>query len=354
MPPFERMIQAFARLAAAAASSPAVRSTTARGREIFAACRRGWGAFLQTDFMVWSVGRLRLVEAWGQRLAEQLSDVVLAGRESSWPGWTGSIALHLLMLVSLVVLSLLRPTVPQRSTAFVPVDLVQVTDQTNVAPMARPAPRFEPFSQTSPIVLKTLNVQMLPLPQINSLEESAPSEAVESDKQDGMSERPTEKVLQEDKPQREDASSQIVPDSVTHVLPTPTAPANARPSQRLVQAEGPSTAATASLMAILHSQIVACWSPPPAAPRPEQYAVDFVLRLNPNGTIAQPPQFVDAVLRAAPHDPAVRAAADAARRALYACAPYKLPGDLYGEWREINPFHFDPGAFITSTAGPAR
>src|SRR5579862_10070652 len=99
--PFERMVRAFARRVAVAASSPAVRSTAARGREIFAACRRGWSAFLQTGFMVWSVGRWRLVEAQGQRLVEQLSDVVLAGRESSWPGWTGSIALHLLMLVSL-------------------------------------------------------------------------------------------------------------------------------------------------------------------------------------------------------------------------------------------------------------
>jgi hypothetical protein len=44
----------------------------------------------------------------------------------------------------------------------------------------------------------------------------------------------------------------------------------------------------------------------------------------------------------AARDPYVRAAAEAARRAIYTCAPFKLPADRYAQWREINPFHFDP------------
>jgi hypothetical protein len=37
-----------------------------------------------------------------------------------------------------------------------------------------------------------------------------------------------------------------------------------------------------------------------------------------------------------------RAAAEAARRAIFQCQPYKLPQDRYSQWREINPLRFDP------------
>lgn len=348
MSPFEPMNKALLRLA----ESAVVRRAFLRSGKALDALRQLWTAFLRTETAAWGVGRLQFIEAKGELWADWITDAVIASRERSWPGWAGSIALHLLMLITLIVLSLLRPALPRQSSALVPVDLVQVSDETNVAAEARRAARIAHFSQTSPIVLKTLNVQMLPLPQINSAEETTPSETADAQKLDGTTPTPATKALDIDRPQREDASSLMMPKNVTHVLPTPAAPVDARPAQRLVQAQGPSNASTASLMAILHSQIVACWSPPAAAPRPDQYAVDFVLRLNPNGTIAQPPQFADAVVRAAPHDPAVRAAADAARRALYACAPYKLPGDLYAEWREINPFHFDPGASVRADAAP--
>jgi len=37
----------------------------------------------------------------------------------------------------------------------------------------------------------------------------------------------------------------------------------------------------------------------------------------------------------------MRAAVDAARRAIYTCAPYKLPADKYNVWRDIT-VDFDP------------
>ena len=41
-------------------------------------------------------------------------------------------------------------------------------------------------------------------------------------------------------------------------------------------------------------------------------------------------------------NPYTRAAAEAASRAIYQCAPYKLPAERYSEWQEINPLRFDP------------
>jgi hypothetical protein len=37
----------------------------------------------------------------------------------------------------------------------------------------------------------------------------------------------------------------------------------------------------------------------------------------------------------------MRAAVDAAQRAIYTCQPYKLPPDTYNEWRDIT-IDFDP------------
>ena len=74
--------------------------------------------------------------------------------------------------------------------------------------------------------------------------------------------------------------------------------------------------------------------------------VDFDLFLNQDGSVAQPPQLTASSREAAASDPYTRAAADAARRAIYQCQPYKLPADRYSQWREINPFHFDPSRMM--------
>ena len=82
------------------------------------------------------------------------------------------------------------------------------------------------------------------------------------------------------------------------------------------------------------------------APHPEQLVVDFDLFLNPDGSVAQAPQLTGDYAAVAARDPYVKAAADAARRAIYTCAPYKLPADRYAQWREIDPFHFDPSQML--------
>jgi hypothetical protein len=78
------------------------------------------------------------------------------------------------------------------------------------------------------------------------------------------------------------------------------------------------------------------------APNAEDLIVDFDLLLNPDGSVARPPQLTGDSASAAASNPYTRAAAEAARRAIFECAPYKLPADRYSQWREINPFHFDP------------
>jgi hypothetical protein len=64
--------------------------------------------------------------------------------------------------------------------------------------------------------------------------------------------------------------------------------------------------------------------------------VDFFVRLNPDGSVAEVTQ------RTQPQNSYMRAAAESARRAIFTCQPYKLPADRYNQWHEIDPLHFDP------------
>lgn len=87
----------------------------------------------------------------------------------------------------------------------------------------------------------------------------------------------------------------------------------------------------------LNKQIMKCWSPSPAfkeAARPEQLIVEYEIELNLDGSIAQPPQ-LSANPSLVAGDPVARAAAETARRAIWACAPYKMPLNRYEQWREI-------------------
>ncbi|HEY3637081.1 MAG TPA: hypothetical protein VGK90_02935 [Rhizomicrobium sp.] len=121
------------------------------------------------------------------------------------------------------------------------------------------------------------------------------------------------------------------------VAPSQAAAPNAPEAQKTTRGFGAQNAMTADLQDALRSQIQPCWSPPVGAPHPEQLVVSFDLFLSPDGSVAQPPQ-----LLATSSDPYFHAAAEAARRAIYSCAPYKLPADKYADWREIKPFVFDP------------
>ncbi|MBN9592297.1 MAG: cell envelope integrity protein TolA, partial [Alphaproteobacteria bacterium] len=121
-----------------------------------------------------------------------------------------------------------------------------------------------------------------------------------------------------------------------HTAP-PKTPPNAKVGPRTVQGIGAANAMTADLADALKSQIYQCWSPPVGAPNANDLVVDFDVAMNPDGSIARATS--DAVSSGNSY---TRAAAEAARRAIFQCQPYRLPQDRYSQWREINPLRFDP------------
>ena len=84
------------------------------------------------------------------------------------------------------------------------------------------------------------------------------------------------------------------------------------------------------------AQIQACWHPPPGALEARDLVVDVRLQLNRDGSVSAEPQ----VMNRGSH-PQFQVAAEAARRAIKRCAPYKMPIAKYDLWQDVE-VRFDP------------
>jgi len=98
------------------------------------------------------------------------------------------------------------------------------------------------------------------------------------------------------------------------------------------RAFGAGTSLTVSQMDAMKSHLAGCWRIPLDAPNPEELQVRVRIRLNRNGTLSAMPQILDQARISLSGDPYLRAAAEAARRAVIECEPYSfLPADRYDD-----------------------
>ncbi len=204
-------------------------------------------------------------------------------------------------------------------THAVPVDLVTVSERTNVAAMA-PPPKPEK------IVVPQSAPEPPPLPDFQQAEPAPDVEA------------PKFKVRPETKKEQTQDFAALL-NKLTGAEKTP--PKNAKAADRIITGIGAMNGMTADLADALKSQIYRCWSPPVGAPNANDLVVDFDLQLDPDGTVSSlRPSMASSA--AAAGSPYTRAAVEAARRAMYQCQPYKLPADRYAQWRDVSPLRFDP------------
>jgi len=279
------------------------------------------------------------------RTSSRLSISSRTGDETLVAGVAVAISLHVLVFLALMfTFARLHPLdISDESAPVVPVDLVTIAPKTNIIPQVQKQPTPAPQVTPQPIVQPKVAP---PVPQEDT--EPAPDTAPSEPKVTTPPPPPVPVPRPHTTPQPE-AKKQPADNLnalLNKVLSGSSAPPNARISNRNTSAFGNQTAMTADLQDALRSQIRPCWSPPVGAPHPEQLVVDFDLFLNPDGSVAQAPQLSADSASTAASNPYVRAAADAARRAIYECAPYKLPADKYALWREINPFRFDPRQMV--------
>jgi outer membrane biosynthesis protein TonB len=272
----------------------------------------------------------------------RISSETLAGGSRSPAGFAASLFLHGAIIAGTLFTFSHRLDISDESPPVIPVDLVTIAPKTNVRATVRPQPHIAPTPV--PPVPKVMPAPTPPQPQPQPVEEKPKEAAAEP-----IAETPhpvrLHKPLPPEEKKEEKKSFDVdkVLALLNKVAPTEQAAApNARSAPRTVRGIGQQTAMTADLADALRSQIQPCWSPPVGAPHPERLVVTFHLFLNPDGSVAQPPQLTGDSESEVARDPFFQAAAEAARRAIYTCAPYKLPADQYQEWREITAFRFDP------------
>ncbi len=96
---------------------------------------------------------------------------------------------------------------------------------------------------------------------------------------------------------------------------------------------------SAGLDAWLTDAYLNCWTPPPTMPEGERYVAEVRVEFNADGTLASPPALINP-----PVDPAWRAHAESAMRAVLKCNPLHVPpqyAPYFEQWR-TKTVHFDP------------
>ena len=274
----------------------------------------------------------------------KLSAATLAGDRRSPAGWVGSILLPATIVFATLFTFAHKLDITEESPPVVPVDLVTIGAKTNIAPMVKVQPKAPPKEETpvEPPVPDQSQVQ----PQQEQQEtpppppETAPAEqAVQAPPPPPMPKlkpQPTEAP-----PKKEKFDINNISALLDKRTPAASSAPNARVGDRNIKGIGAQNAATMDLQDAMLSQIKTCWSPPVGGPHPEDLVVEFELFLNVDGSVAQPPQLSADSQSAVSRNSYTRAAAEAARRAIYTCAPYKLPADRYKDWRDIT-LTFDP------------
>jgi hypothetical protein len=253
-------------------------------------------------------------------------------RPTTARGPRAGLALSLLLhtaLISATYLTWSRMVNLSEVSHAVPVDLITVTRQTNVAAMTPPPPPTPPK-----IEVPVPQIEPPPLPQFEQ-PEPAPVPPVPQFKI-----KPDKRAAQNTNEEtRQKQTSQDFAALLNKLTAAPKTQPNTKTGPRTVQGIGAANAMTADLADALKSQIYQCWSPPVGAPNANDLVVDFDLKLNPDGSVVSADS---ASLSNSNPNSYNRAAAFAANSAIYKCQPYKLPPDRYSQWREINPLRFDP------------
>ena len=231
-------------------------------------------------------------------------------------GVFASVLLHLALIASILVSFTKKLDISAEDIPVVPVDLVTVGEKTNIAPMVA----AEPVAPPKPEMLEPTPQPDVQAPKIEIAPEAKPKPA----------------------PKKEESKEERYAALLKQFAARP--PANAKPGSRTIQGVGAQTDMTADLVSMLASEIFRCWSPPIVSPHPERLIVFYTVHLSRDGSVSE------AVLTpesdsAARRDPYMKAATEAAGRAIYACAPYRLPPDKYREWRDFT-FRFNPADVI--------
>ncbi len=223
-------------------------------------------------------------------------------------GWIGSVIAHAIMVVlTFVAWPRDAPDLPSPN-AVVPVELIdKISDLTNVSAVApedaEPLPEDEIAPDGSPQTMAPATPD-------------AP-EAIADPRQKQKKPEPPRQVTDLNSIQRL-LDLQKKKDGIRGTS-LPDAPTGPNPREVI----GPGNDMTATESDAIYAHIARCWRAPADLPDPDRLIVKVRILLNANGSLATAPQLVSP-RSIAGADPAVRAAAESALRAVQVCDPFPV------------------------------
>ncbi|MEN0653254.1 MULTISPECIES: hypothetical protein [Hyphobacterium] len=263
-----------------------------------------------------------------------------------------SLALHGALIVSGLIYFPMAVR-PLSSGSIVPVDLVTLSDITNVQartpdPVAETPPPAEeipvetpaeqPAEDTPPAPAESEPEAVIPDPTEAAPEAVEPEAEAEPEVEDTPAPRETPRTPPQQTQQRTQSDALDL-DNLSDLVNQSRNSQNSNSAalqgdnQRGV---GSGSADTATLSDFIRSQANRCWRNSRDAPNPERLIVNVQVRLNRDGTLAAPPVAENASRIRASGDPYWQVAQERALAAIIDCAPYRLPSEQYAQWRLID------------------
>lgn len=290
-------------------------------------------------------------------------------------GLPASIALHAVVIgAGYLAWPYVGTSVVEDEFVIVPVELVDIGEMTNVAPVVEPPEEVEPEPEEEPEPTPPEpeeseapeeiepDTRDLPEDDVSTASQAAPAEDEPEDVMPDLEAEPEEKPEPEkkepEKPKPEpkapnpvqkrnplddflsDAESTFESERQTKRETQPPKPPerqllnNTPPAQEPRKGAGERTANTVRIEQLLYNQIYPCWDGVADQPDPERLNVSMRAELDAEGNI------IDIELvrpsRAPIGDRSMSLAVERALRAVRKCQPYRLPRDDYEIWKTAN------------------
>ncbi|RIJ24232.1 hypothetical protein D1224_08320 [Henriciella barbarensis] len=284
-------------------------------------------------------------------------------------GLPASIMLHAAVIgAGYIAWPYVATTVTEDEFVVVPVELVDVGEMTNVAPVIEPQEpeedELEPEPEPEPEEDEELPVEDIPderdipVDEVETAREAAPPEeeddilpnfeAEADEEEEAPPEEPKEERPATPNPKRDSSALDNLLNSAESTFqseretrretqaprrePPPREETPAPQEQRA--GAGERTANTVRIEQLLYNQIYPCWDGVGDQPEPERLNVSMRARLDAEGNV------IDLDLlrpsRAPIGDRPMQLAIERAQRAVQKCQPYRLPRDDYDLWKEAN------------------